>query len=129
MLDPADKLEIQELATRYCHILDTRNWADLDKIFVPDAVVDSGPTLGVYHGIDEIAEFWRDYGHPDVHHALNVLIVGEQNDGTVELVTKGFFARSNGFNGGDYHDVVSRTPEGWRFVSRTYVPRWKVNTA
>jgi len=28
-------------------------------------------------------------------------------------------------NGGDYHDVVRKTDQGWRFVSRTYVARWK----
>jgi SnoaL-like protein len=127
VMDSADKVEIHELITRYCHILDTRNWADLDKIFLPDSVVDSGPTLGVYHGIEAIAEFWRDYPHPDGHHALNVLVEEEQPDGTVKVVTKGFFARPGGFNGGDYHDVVRRTECGWRFVSRTYVPRWKVD--
>jgi hypothetical protein len=58
---------------------------------------------------------------------LNVLVEGEQPDGTVTVVTKGFFARPGGFNGGDYHDVVRRTERGWRFVSRTYVPRWKVD--
>jgi hypothetical protein len=128
-MDAEDRLEIHELISRYCHILDTRNWADLDKIFLPDSVVDSGPTLGVYRGLDEIAGFWRGYAHPDGHHALNVMIEGEQPDGTVKVVTKGFFARPGGFNGGDYHDVVRKTENGWRFVSRTYVPRWKVDTA
>jgi len=27
------------------------------------------------------------------------------------------------------HDVVRKTEAGWRFVSRTYVPRWKVDSA
>ena len=91
-MDAEDRLEIHELISRYCHILDTRNWTDLDKIFLPDSVVDSGPTLGVYRGIAAIADFWRGYPHPDGHHALNVLIEGEQPDGTVHVVTKGFFA-------------------------------------
>ncbi len=89
MIDSADKVEIHELISRYCHILDTRNWADLDQIFLPDSVVDSGPTLGVYRGLDAIAAFWRDYPHPDGHHALNVLVEGERPDGTVAVVTKG----------------------------------------
>ena len=127
-MDAEDRLEIHELISRYCHILDTRNWADLDKIFLPDSVVDSGPTLGVYHGLQAIADFWSDYPHPDVHHALNVLIEGEEPDGTVRVITKGFFARPGGFNGGDYHDVVRKTEAGWRFVSRTYVPRWRVDS-
>jgi hypothetical protein len=45
----------------------------------------------------------------------------------VRVTTKGFFARPGGFNGDDYHDVVRKTEAGWRFVSRTYVPRWKVD--
>jgi hypothetical protein len=128
-VEPGDTIQIHELITRYCHILDTRNWADLDRIFLPDSVVDSGPELGVYRGIGEIAAFWRDYPHPDGHHALNVLVLGTNEDGTVNVITKGFFARPGGFNGGDYHDVVRKTPDGWRFVSRTYVPRWQVRTA
>ena len=47
-MDAGDKVEIHELISRYCHILDTRNWADLDKIFLSDSIVDSGPTLGIY---------------------------------------------------------------------------------
>jgi SnoaL-like domain len=129
MLDPADTIEIHELVARYCHILDTRNWSQLHTIFLPESVVDSGPQLGVYRGIGEIAAFWLDYPHPDGHHALNVLIEGRNDDGTVSLVTKGLFARAGGLNGGDYHDVVRKTPAGWRFVSRTYRPRWKVDTA
>jgi SnoaL-like domain len=35
-MDAQDRLEIHELISRYCHILDTRNWADLDKIFLPE---------------------------------------------------------------------------------------------
>jgi hypothetical protein len=127
-MDAGDKVEIHELISRYCHILDTRNWADLDKIFLPDSIVDSGPTLGIYRGLQAIADFWSDYPHPDGHHALNVLIESEEPDGTVNVVTKGFFARTGGFNGGDYHDVVRKTENGWRFVSRTYFPRWKVDT-
>lgn len=125
-MDAIDRIEIHELISRYCHILDTRDWANLDTIFLPDTVIDSGPTLGVYHGLEAIRTWWLDYPHPDGHHALNVLIVGEQDDGTVRAVTKGFFARSIALNGGDYHDVVRKTDRGWRFVSRTYVPRWTV---
>jgi SnoaL-like domain len=128
-MDALDRVEIHELISRYCHILDTRNWADLDKIFLPDAVVDSGPSLGTYRGIDEIAAFWRDYAHPNGHHALNVLIEEELPDGTVRVTTKGFFVRDDHLNGGDYHDVVRKTDDGWRFVSRTYVPRWAVEVA
>ena len=40
-MDAADKVEIHELVSRYCHILDTRNWADLDKIFLPDSASDN----------------------------------------------------------------------------------------
>src|SRR3981189_2569014 len=119
-MDAEDRLEIQELISRYCHILDTRNWTDLDKIFLPDSVVDSGQALGVYRGIAAIADFWRDYPHPDRHHALNGLLEAEEPAGTVHVVTKGFFARPGGFNGGDYHGVVRKTEAGWRFVSRTY---------
>src|ERR1700730_18408377 len=128
MIDSADRVEIHELISRYCHILDTRDWADLDQLFLPASVVGRGAARGGGRGLDAIAAFWRDYPHPDGHHALNVLVEGERPDGTVHVVPKGFFARRAGFNGGDYHDVVRKTEAGWRFVSRTYVPRWKVDS-
>jgi len=46
--------------------------------------------------MDEIADFWSDYAHPDGHHALNVIIESEEPDGTVQVGTKGFFARPAG---------------------------------
>ena len=128
-MDSSDKVEIHELVTRYTHILDNRLWDELDTIFLSDTVIDSGPTLGIYHGLEAIRTWWEGYPHPDGHHALNVLVQEERADGTVSVLTKGFFARERGFNGGDYHDIVRKTDSGWRFVSRTYVPRWKVDVS
>jgi hypothetical protein len=68
-------------------------------------------------------------GLNDGHHALNVLIGEELPDGMVRVTTKGFFVRDDHLNGGDYHDVVQRTDDGWRYVTRTYVPRWAVEVA
>jgi len=78
-MDAHDRLEIHELITRYCHILDTRNWADLNKIFLPDSVVDSGPTLGgLPRAAGDRGLLERLPATPDGHHALNVLIEGEE---------------------------------------------------
>lgn len=36
----SDRMEIQDLLVRYSYAVDSRNFADLDNVFTPDAVID-----------------------------------------------------------------------------------------
>jgi hypothetical protein len=57
--------------------------------------------------------------HPLAHHATNIL-VSEDPDGTVRVVSKGLGVGVNGRVGSVvYRDVVEKTAAGWRFLSRT----------
>ena len=57
--------------------------------------------------------------HPLAHHATNI-IVSEDPDGTVRVLSKGLGVGPNGRVGSVvYRDVVVRTSAGWRFAART----------
>jgi 3-phenylpropionate/cinnamic acid dioxygenase small subunit len=134
VLDGTDIILIHQLLGRYGHTIDARDWDAFADLFLPDAVLDYTAVRApkVCHGIDEILEYFRPANHPPAHHVMNI-VVDETADpsGRVPVHSKFFvpFTRAANvptrFYGGDYHDVVVRTPAGWRFASKTCVGRWQ----
>lgn len=122
VLDPRDTLAIHELLALYGHIIDEREWQRVEELFTPTTVYDMREFgLGVVHGAAAIRALWSSphAAHPLAHHATNVL-VSEAADGTVQVLSKGLGVGPNGRVGSVvYRDVVERTPQGWRFASRT----------
>jgi hypothetical protein len=122
MLDPGDILAIQQLLALYGHIIDEREWSRVDELFTATSVYDMSQFgLIVVHGAAAIRELWSspDAMHPLAHHATNI-VVSEDADGTVRVISKGLGLGGNGRIGSVvYRDVVERTPSGWRFGSRT----------
>ena len=66
--------------------------------------------------------------HPSAHHVTNIVV--SEEDGEVRVHSK-FLAPytrpshdPRRWYGGDYHDVVVRTPAGWRFARRACTARW-----
>jgi SnoaL-like domain len=121
MADTGDILAIQQLLALYGHIIDEREWQRVGELFTASAVYDMSEFgLGVVRGAAAIRELWSrpDAAHPLAHHATNI-IVSEDPDGTVRVVSKGLGVGPNGRVGSVvYRDVVERTPAGWRFVVR-----------
>jgi len=121
MPEVADTLAIQQLLALYGHVIDEREWWRADELFTASAVYDmSDFGLGVVHGAAAIRELWSrpDALHPLAHHATNV-IVSEDPDGSVRVLSKGLGVGPNGRVGSVvYHDVVVRTDVGWRFAAR-----------
>jgi|SRR5579863_5430505 len=122
----ADILAIHELLARYGHIIDQREWQRAEELFTPGAVYDmSAFGLGRVVGAAAIRNLWSrpQAAHPLAHHATNIL-VSEDADGTVRVLSKGLGVGANGRVGSVvYHDVVERTPAGWRFAARTAMLR------
>jgi hypothetical protein len=74
----------------------------------------------VVHGATAVRGLWAapDAMHPLAHHATNI-IVSEDPDGTVRVLSKGLGVGPNGRVGSVvYRDIVRRTGGGWRFASR-----------
>jgi hypothetical protein len=121
MPEVGDILAIHQLLALYGHIIDEREWQRVGELFTATAVYDMSEFgLGIVHGAEAIRDMWSRPGatHPLAHHATNI-VVSEDPDGTVRVLSKGLGVGPNGRVGSVvYRDVVVRTPEGWRFAMR-----------
>jgi hypothetical protein len=121
MPETGDILAIHQLLALYGHIIDEREWGRVGELFTAAAVYDMSEFgLGVVHGATAIRDLWSrpDALHPLAHHATNI-VVSEDPDGTVRVLSKGLGVGTDGRVGSVvYRDVVERTPQGWRFASR-----------
>ena len=121
MLSPHDIFDIQQLINLYGHILDEREFSRAREVFTEDALYDvSDFGSGVLRGATAIAQLWAGAGakHPLGHHATNI-VVNEESDGTVRVVSKGMGVRPNGtVSSVLYRDIVGRTSSGWRILER-----------
>src|SRR5262249_20115380 len=101
---------------------DERQWQRIGELFTADSVYDMRDFgLGIVKGARAIGELWSrpDASHPLAHHATNI-VVSEDADGTVRVLSKGLGVGKSGRIGSVvYRDVVVRTEEGWRFAMRT----------
>jgi SnoaL-like domain len=121
MPEAHDILAIHQLLALYGHIIDEREWQRVEELFTATSVYDmSDFGLGVMHGAAAIRALWGrpDALHPLAHHATDI-VVSEDADGTVRVLSRGLGVGPNGRVGSVvYRDVVVRTSEGWRFASR-----------
>jgi hypothetical protein len=122
MPETADILAIHELLGLYGHIIDAREWHRVEELFTPDCTYDMREFgLGVVHGAQAVAALWAapEAMHPLAHHATNI-IVSEERDGRVRVLSKGLGVGPNGRVGSvTYRDTLIRTSAGWRFATRT----------
>ena len=122
MVSPNDFVELQQLLSRYCHIVDAKAWDQLDQIFADDASV---TVTGVYPtstGIADLRALYARMNHP-VAHTSSTLIVVESSHDDARLASKWVTVRADGLTGtGVYEDVVVRTPDGWRIRERVAKP-------
>jgi ketosteroid isomerase-like protein len=124
----SDRAEIDQLLARYCHALDERNWDALREVFTPDAIHDDTVAGGFRGGVEVKIEFLKQ--------ALGKVLISQHIVSTTLLELRGdtAYARSvcqcpmvvdlgDGrtqvfFQGLWYHDVLVRTPAGWRISER-----------
>ena len=50
----SDRLEIESLLVRYCTAIDTKQFDDLDSVFIPDAFIDYTSAGGVKGKFPEV---------------------------------------------------------------------------
>ncbi len=83
----------------------------------------------MFHGLEEIREYFREANHPSAHHVTNIVVI--EGGGEVRVMSKFLAPYTRATHdpprwfGGDYDDVVVRTPEGWRFRRRVCTARWQ----
>ena len=117
-MDTADRLALHELPGRYGDLIDDRDWDGLSQIFVEDATFE---VLGdVLEGLAGIREFMRGANHPRTHLMTNVY-VDETPEGVILRFRIIAMRRDGRIVSGRYRDVVVKTDDGWRVVSRVYI--------
>jgi 3-phenylpropionate/cinnamic acid dioxygenase small subunit len=118
---------IQDLLHRYCYCCDLNDPDGLAACFTDDCFVDYGPGVGPAR---RGAEARREEGARDLamfsatsHHLSNVVVEFETDDRARAKST--VYAWHRPADGGpqwrlwaQYHDVVARTPDGWRIAER-----------
>jgi len=121
-VSPEDFVELQQLLSRYCHIVDAKAWDQLDRIFAADASVTVEGVYPTTSGIDGLRSLYARMNHP-VAHTSSSLIVVESGPATARLASKWVTVRAEGLAGtGVYEDVVVRTANGWRISERVARP-------
>jgi 3-phenylpropionate/cinnamic acid dioxygenase small subunit len=131
--DIADRLEIEDVLTRYAWAIDTGEFDALDQVFTPDAFVDYTSAGGIKGNYPEVKE-WLSTVLPHFpayqHFVTNKDI---RVDGDSATSRAGFYnpmaqAKGDGlsffFVGGEYHDKLVRTPQGWRIKERIEKTVW-----
>lgn len=124
-----DREEIRTLLYDYAFHLDMNQTAELTGLFTPDCYIAYGPDFGA-EGIEAYRETLENdktgvgaFFAGTSHHVSNVVIDFEDED--TARVRSVLYAwhhynreRPDGVVMGQYHDIVVRTPDGWRIRRR-----------
>jgi 3-phenylpropionate/cinnamic acid dioxygenase small subunit len=129
--DVADRIEIDDLLTRYATALDAKDWDLFATCFTPDAFIDYTGAGGIKGTLPEVCRWLADVmaRFPMTQHLVTNRAVRIDGDTAV--------CRSCLFNpmgvpdgdgmmvfleGGYYRDKLVRTPAGWRIAERVEEP-------
>jgi 3-phenylpropionate/cinnamic acid dioxygenase small subunit len=123
--ETVDREQIHRLLYDYGYYLDMNMTEELLELFVADCVVIYGKSYGA-NGKAEYAAVLAtvdDYYSATSHHISNTVIDFESADrarcrSTVFAWHRYHRLRADGLIYGQYHDVVVRTTDGWRFGRR-----------
>lgn len=123
----ADRLEIDDLLTRYATGVDRRDWDLWETCFTPDARIDytafggiAGPVKTVRAWLEEVMPRFEMSQHLVVNR--DVTIEGDTARSRAAFFNPMALATPQGrvlfFEGGYYVDRLVRTPAGWRIDER-----------
>lgn len=125
----SDRLEIQDLFTRYCFAIDERDWNALDEMFTPDAQIDYTATGGSAGSLSEMKEWLNTALSPFAmsQHMVSLPRLEISGDrATSRMILFNPMGMDDGqgnvstfFVGVWYHDELVRTGSGWRIARRS----------
>src|SRR5262249_4956690 len=130
-----DRLELDDLGTRYATAVDTKDWELYRTCFTPDAAIDYTSAGGIRGSVDEITA-WLDkalanFTHT-IHYVTNRAVVVDGDVGTGRLayynpmqLKADTFLIATGY----YNDRYVRTDDGWRISERVEELTWMTTQA
>ena len=126
--DLSDRLQINDLLTRYTVAIDQKNWSLLDSCFTPDAHLDytsAGGVAGDYAKVRGWLEAALAPFPMTVHFISNsvVELAGDEATARTAVLNPMGFENEDGslhiFTvGAYYNDKLARTDDGWRIRER-----------
>ena len=126
--DLADRLEIDDLLTRYATAVDTKDWDLFAACFTPDAYIDYTSAGGIKGTLSEVQRWLAQVlvAFPMTQHLVtNRAVVIDGNSATSRsgvFNPMGLPGDAGGlvlfFEGGYYNDKLVRTAAGWRIAER-----------
>lgn len=126
----ADRLEIDDLITRYATAVDSRDWDLFRSCFVANATIDYTTAGGASGSLADIAA-WLEQTlagfELSVHQVTNreVRVDGDTATGWLAYFNPNVLADGSMLlSGGHYRDRYVRTADGWRFASRATEGNW-----
>ena len=131
-MDASDIIEVHQLLGLYGHVVDAAEWDRFDELFEADAVLDYTGVRAprVFHGHRRdprvLPRRQPSVGPPRHQHRR---LRGATARSRVKSKFFAPYTRPTHdplrWYGGDYDDVVVRTPDGWRFRRRVCTGRWQ----
>lgn len=132
----SDRLEIQDLITRYVYAIDERDYDVLDQVFTPDAVIDYSE-LGGSKGTREETKRFLATAMPAFpafqHLSVNTKLAIDGDRAQAKTILFNPMAMIHEgetrmfFIGLWYVDTLVRTAEGWRISHRREQKCWDYN--
>jgi hypothetical protein len=133
----SDRLEIQDLLTRYCYAVDDRAWDAYRQLFTPDAVIDDTVTGGIKSGVEEHIAYMRKALSKVLisQHAISTILVQlNDNEAGVRaqcscpmVVDLGESKTHVFFQGLWYRNTLVHTREGWKIAHLVEEGYWTYN--
>ena len=128
MQEISDRLEIQDLMTRYSYAIDSRDWDALDNVFTSDAHIDYSVFGGSVGNLEETKKFLAEAMpmFSTLQHMVSGTTINFTGDDTADAKTQ----CHNPMTMGDaekpdlmvcglwYVDKLVRTDAGWRIKER-----------
>jgi len=119
-----DRFEIDELLTRYAQAIDDKTFDVLDTVFTPDAHVDYTSAGGIAGDFPTVKAWLAEIlpTFPSYQHLVGNRRVRLDGDTATAISTfHNPMVMADGqmfFCGGEYHDRLVRTADGWRIAER-----------
>ncbi len=133
----SDRLEIQDILTRYCYAVDDRDWNAYRQLFTPDALIDDTATGRIRSGVEEHIAYMRK--------ALSKVLISQHAISTISVLLNGNEAEVRShrscpiapnmgeekrrvmFQGLWYRNSLIRTSESWKIRGLMEEGYWKYN--
>jgi ketosteroid isomerase-like protein len=122
-----DRIEIDDLLTRYATAVDEKDWDLYATCFTPDAYIDYTQAGGIKGKFAEVRD-WLARTMPmfpmSQHVVANRVIQVNGDEATARSIFYNPMALPDGdsqkvwIEGGYYNDKLIRTPDGWRITER-----------